>query len=62
VTASRIRTGLRRSGRLEKINRECEGCANVLVTLKATADRGSESGSRLRYYGNGGGRTNGLET
>ena len=46
VIASRIRTGMRRSGRLEKSIGKCEGCVNVLVTLKVTADCGSESGSR----------------
>ena len=34
---------------------------NVLVTLKVTADCGSESGSRLKDYGNDGGKSKGLE-
>jgi hypothetical protein len=46
VIARRIRTGMRRSGRVEKSIGKCEGCVNVLVTLKVTADCGSESGSR----------------
>jgi hypothetical protein len=42
---------MRRSGRLEKINRECEDCVNGLITLKVAADCNSEYGSRLKDYG-----------